>query len=276
MLTDAERAVHDLDERDDWRPTASMLVGVALMLLGEDERADEAFEEGERLAGARGFIETRLIALSERSLLAGGRGHASAAEEFVLAAGHSGSGETGDGFPSAALQLAVSARVLLRQGRWDDARGNLAKAQRLTPRLTHALPWLAVQTRLELGWAYVTLRDVAAARSLVGEIEEILERRPELGALGDKASALAAEVDAMPPLHSGKATGLTGAELRLLPLLATHLSFREIGQRLYVSRNTIKTQAISVYRRLGVSTRSEAVNRAAELGLIEPATAGDL
>ena len=62
---------------------------------------------------------------------------------------------------------------------------------------------------------------------------------------------------------------LTPAELRLLPLLATHLSFREIGDRLFVSRNTIKTQAISVYRKLGVSSRSGAIARAHELGLVE-------
>lgn len=57
--------------------------------------------------------------------------------------------------------------------------------------------------------------------------------------------------------------GLTGAELRLLPLLATHLSFREIADQLQVSRNTVKTQAISIYRKLGVSGRSEAMAAAA-------------
>ena len=66
-------------------------------------------------------------------------------------------------------------------------------------------------------------------------------------------------------------------------LLSTHLSFREIGERLFVSRNTIKTQAISVYRKLGVSSRSDAIARAAELGLVEasvgngaPGPAGDV
>jgi LuxR family transcriptional regulator, maltose regulon positive regulatory protein len=73
----------------------------------------------------------------------------------------------------------------------------------------------------------------------------------------------------MPEVGKGHGTGLTGAELRLLPLLATHLSFREIGERLHVSRNTVKTQAISVYRKLGVSNRSAAVEQAAGLGLVE-------
>jgi DNA-binding CsgD family transcriptional regulator len=65
------------------------------------------------------------------------------------------------------------------------------------------------------------------------------------------------------------AASLTPAELRLLPLLATHLSLREIGERLYISRNTVKTEAISAYHKLCASSRSEAVRHAAELGLIE-------
>jgi LuxR family transcriptional regulator, maltose regulon positive regulatory protein len=64
------------------------------------------------------------------------------------------------------------------------------------------------------------------------------------------------------------ASSLSAAELRLLPLLATHLSFREIGQRLFVTQNTVKTQAISIYRKLGVSSRSDAVQHAQQLGLL--------
>jgi LuxR family transcriptional regulator, maltose regulon positive regulatory protein len=51
------------------------------------------------------------------------------------------------------------------------------------------------------------------------------------------------------------AAPLTTAELRVLPLLATHLSFREMGRRLYVSQQTVKSQAMSIYRKLDVSSR---------------------
>ena len=62
---------------------------------------------------------------------------------------------------------------------------------------------------------------------------------------------------------------LTTAELRTLHFLPTHLSFREIGERVYVSANTVKTQANAVYRKLDVSCRSEAVSRARQLGLLD-------
>jgi LuxR family maltose regulon positive regulatory protein len=62
---------------------------------------------------------------------------------------------------------------------------------------------------------------------------------------------------------------LTGAELRLLPYLATHLTFVEIGQRLYLSQNTVKTEANSIYRKLSASSRSAAIERAVQVGLLE-------
>jgi LuxR family maltose regulon positive regulatory protein len=65
------------------------------------------------------------------------------------------------------------------------------------------------------------------------------------------------------------ATTLTPAELRLLPLLPTHLSFPEIGSRLFLSRHTIKTQAISIYRKLDASSRGGAVARARDIGLLD-------
>ena len=65
------------------------------------------------------------------------------------------------------------------------------------------------------------------------------------------------------------AMSLTGAELRLLPYLATHLTFPEIASRLFISRNTVKTEAVAIYRKLGASSRSDAIERAVEVGLLE-------
>jgi ATP/maltotriose-dependent transcriptional regulator MalT len=57
-------------------------------------------------------------------------------------------------------------------------------------------------------------------------------------------------------------------ELRLLPLLTSHLTFGEIGGRLQLSPHTVKTQAVSIYRKLGVSSRSQAIHHAQQLGLL--------
>jgi len=82
--------------------------------------------------------------------------------------------------------------------------------------------------------------------------------------------------DALAPLESQLSespemspSSLTTAELRVLEFLPTHLSLKEIGDKLFVSRNTVKSQAIATYRKLGVSSRGEAVTTARALGLIE-------
>jgi LuxR family maltose regulon positive regulatory protein len=65
------------------------------------------------------------------------------------------------------------------------------------------------------------------------------------------------------------ASSLTAAELRVLPLLATHLSFPEIAAEMFLSPHTVKSQAMSIYRKLGATSRHQAVTRSRELGLLQ-------
>src|SRR5262249_54310668 len=144
------------------------------------------------------------------------------------------------------------------------------------PRGTEIRPWAAVQTRVELAPAFLALRDDAEAKALLDDAGRILRLRPGLGVLAAGAETLSQELTEIHrKARDAGGQGLTAAELRLLPMLSTHMSFREIGDRLFVSRNTIKTQAISVYRKLGGSTRSAAVERAQHLGLIEVSSRRD-
>jgi LuxR family maltose regulon positive regulatory protein len=68
------------------------------------------------------------------------------------------------------------------------------------------------------------------------------------------------------------ATELTATELRLLPLLSTDLLFPEIAGQPFLSRNTIKSQANAIDRTLGACSRSQAVARSRDLGLLEGKT----
>jgi LuxR family maltose regulon positive regulatory protein len=101
------------------------------------------------------------------------------------------------------------------------------------------------------------------------EVNDLLRRRPGLGTLVADAGALRAQLANERGSSPPSASSLTAAELRLLPLLPTHLTFPEIATELFLSRNTIKSQANSIYRKLGTSTRSQAVNRSRELGLLD-------
>ena len=159
------------------------------------------------------------------------------------------------------------ARTAAHRGDVSQARESLGQAARLRPQLTYAVPFLAVQTLVELARAYLALADPAGARVVLREASAILRLRPDLGSLPREADELSSTINTL-RVGSVGASSLTAAELRLVPLLSTHLSFREIGERLYVSRHTVKTQAISIYRKLGVSSRSEAIDRVLEIGLL--------
>ena len=100
------------------------------------------------------------------------------------------------------------------------------------------------------------------------EIDEVLRHRPGLGTLTGQVQMLRDQlVSEHGPARAG-ASALTAAELRLLPLLSTHLTATEIAAELYLSPHTIKAEVKSIYRKLAASSRNQAITRARELGLL--------
>lgn len=273
MLSDAEVAVAQLAPESQWRPIALLLEGVAHLLLGDLERADLCFGNAAELAERMDARDIRILALGERALLAAGRGDHAASKVYGLEARAVVDESASDNRAMSLIELVVSARRELRGGSWELARADLEKAGPLRSALTHAVPWYSVQMNLELARAHASLLDDAAAWTLLSDAEEILRRRPGLGVLARDLEEFRFQLSSEKRPDGRAASVLTAAELRLLPLLSTHLSFREIGEHLHVSRNTVKTQAIAVYRKLGVSSRSEAIERAAERGLMETVAA---
>ena len=267
MLADARAARDGLAPASTFRGTALLLEGVAWLLGGRPDRADPVLADAVEVALQDDAVPAASTALAERAMVAAGRRDWDAAAALVdQALGILRSGRLDD-YPHSALVHAVAARTALHRGDGPAAREHLARAARLRPLLTYGLSFLALQTLLELSRAYLALDDAAGARTALRQARDVLQQRPDLGALPAEARELEAALERA-GAGGGGASSLTAAELRLLPLLSTHLSFREIGERLFVSRHTIKTQAISVYRKLGVSSRSEAVERVRELGLV--------
>ena len=245
------------------------LQGIARILCGDLDGGDVSLEEGIRLGEEGGAHEDVAHALCERSLLAMARSEwgraeilADQAHAVLRRAGIEESYVT-------PLLCAVQAHTAMHRGDVLAARQQLAWAQRLRHLLTYALPYFAVQARIELIRVHLALGDLAGARTLMREVDELLRRRPGLGNLVGQAQELRARLAKERDSSGPGASALTAAELRLLPLLSTHLSFPEIAGEMFLSRHTIKSQAISIYRKLGASSRSQAVARARELGLLE-------
>jgi LuxR family transcriptional regulator, maltose regulon positive regulatory protein len=267
MRADAQAAQAGLSPASRWQATPLLLEGIASLLAGDADRADPVLADAVEVGTDLKAWPATSTALAERCVLAIQRDDWGQAETLagqalaVLQAGQL------DDYIMSSLVYGMAAHTALHRGDLAAARGHLARAARLRPLLTHAIPTLAVQTLLELGRAYLALNDLAGARAVLRQASDILQLRPSLGTLPAQAQELRSRLDTAREATMG-ASSLTTAELRLLPLLATHLTFREIGQRLYLSHNTVKTQAISIYRKLGASSRGQAVQRGQGIGLL--------
>jgi LuxR family transcriptional regulator, maltose regulon positive regulatory protein len=269
MRADADEAARRFAAERFLTPAPALLLGIARVLGGDLDGGDSCLEDAVRVGEQVGAPENLALALCERALVAMAGSQWDRAE--VLA------GQARTVLRQAGIEesfatpliCAVQARAAMHQGDVPAARRELLIAQHLRPLLTSALPYLAVQARLELARVHLALADTAGARTLMREVDDLLRRRPGLGTLAGQAEAVRAQLSRNRGSTSPGASALTAAELRLLPLLSTHLSFPQIAGEMFLSRHTIKSQAMSIYRKLGAPSRSQAVARSRELGLLE-------
>jgi LuxR family transcriptional regulator, maltose regulon positive regulatory protein len=269
MRADADEAVRKLAAENIVAPVGRLLQGIASILCGDLDGAGASLKDAVSAAEEVGAHENLAFALCERSLVAMTRGEWRRAEALAGQAGtvlHRAGIEDSLATP---MICAVQARAAMRRGDVPAARHELVGAQRLRHLLTYAIPYLAVQVRIELIRVHVALADLAGARTLMQEIDELFERRPGLGTLVEEAESLRGQLAKERGSYVPGASALTAAELRLLPLLSTHLSVPEIAAELFLSPHTIKSQMKSIYRKLDASTRNRVVTRSRDLGLLE-------
>ena len=169
--------------------------------------------------------------------------------------------------PQAIMAYAATAAVQAARGRFDQARSELEPVLELRRKTPGLGPWSTIVPTLLLARVCIEAGDKAGAAELAEEAREMLAARPDgAGAL----QARLAELDRR--IGGGNQEGrtaepLTEREAAVLRLLGGTLSLREIGNELYVSTNTVKTHTQAIYRKLGVSTRHEAVAQGKRLGL---------
>ena len=189
MQADAELATATMAAGSFWRSAATVYLGMAHLMADDSDQADVLFAAGIAEGLASGVTVGPCVALGEQSLLAITNGEWDSGERYLDQARMLARDANLEDHPPFAILYAAAARIALHQGDRLRAREELARAQRLRPTLTYAMPHLAVQARLELGACHLALPDPAAARALLREIDEILIRRPGLGVLSAKPSS---------------------------------------------------------------------------------------
>jgi LuxR family transcriptional regulator, maltose regulon positive regulatory protein len=245
----------------------NLLEGVALHLTGDRAGARDRLEEGGR-GDVASAPHTQALCLAQLALLmidAGDRDSAAtttsrARSQLDIASLRS--------YPSLALVFAVSSAVRAQRGLTSEAAGDTREARALLARVSGFAPWYEAETRIVLAQAALRLSDLAGARELVSEAARFMRDVPDSPVLRTWLGECTAQLRAAAG-SAEEAWTLTAAELRVLHLLPTHLSFPAIAKSLYVSPNTVKTHARAVYRKLDASSRAEAVALACEAGLLD-------
>jgi LuxR family maltose regulon positive regulatory protein len=251
------------------RLAADVIYGAALYFSGCIDQAQAAFGRAVALAEKVGDRRRRIYALGYLALIAAESGQLADAEYQIRRA-------TGIGTDPAGGEHFVNAIVSLAAATVFDMRGDVAAAAE------------AAQLAVSLARKGAGILELAKALLLNAKTAKDLGDHQSAAASRNEASALMRECTDTDIAHTvltaaqpsnavtvGPRTGgdtiveeLTAKEHEVLGLLATRLSRREIGQRLYISLNTVKTHQRALYRKLGVENRNAAITRACELGLL--------
>ena len=185
----AQLAVREESESSQFRASALTYLGLATLIRGDEPAADVLFAEASEVGLRIGGMTAASLALAERSLIATSQGDRAAADEYaqqaravvhdahlhehIYRAGACGIGSRGSasGRPGAGSRRAVRRPTTPADPHW-------------------GFPTISVQTRLELARVHVGLSDAPGARTLLAEVDEILNHRPDLGVLTEQAAEL--------------------------------------------------------------------------------------
>ena len=198
MLADAELAAATLAPQSFWRSSSIVLQAMAHLMAGDPDRADVLFANAIAEHPTDRVLVGTCLAHAERSLLAISQGAWDQAEQHLSRAQSLTRQAHYEDYPLVTIIHAVAARVALHHNDRPRARDQLTRAQRLRPGLTYALPYLAVRTRIELARCHLALSDLAAAKTLLREIDEIRIRCPELGTFVGQAEDLRRQLSGAP------------------------------------------------------------------------------
>ena len=262
QLEHARRAVELEGPGSPWRPLACWAVGMGLYFEGERDEADEWFAESAALAPASAQWLSGTSSLAFRSLIAGERGRVE--EQRILAEtaaqfGREHGTEEAVGPVPLALGLSLAAH---------------GKPEEALPLIGHGVALARTFGQpIQLAYALLcearVLRAVGehqAARVAIADARSVLDHCPDPGILAETLSTLErpAQIRRVPS-EEGE---LTPRELGVLQLLRSDLSERDIGRELFVSHYTVHSHVRSIYRKLAVRSRADALERSRELGIL--------
>ena len=264
-------------EGSPWAALVRFGLGSSLYLSGEASLARKPLEEALRLT-KDGERLVRMVTLSFLSLVATDEGHLEEAESLAREAialverlrpyGTSQASVAPIEIPQISLAPIALGHVLAERGELEEAQKELESALSTRRRLPGLSPWPTLIGLLALAPVLAGRGDRAGARAVLAEARTILDAYPDAGMLPELFERQERKLRVR-KAREGQLDGeLTERELEVIGLLDGRLTTRQMAESLYVAPSTVRTQIKSIYRKLGVSSRSAAVEVARARGLV--------
>jgi LuxR family transcriptional regulator, maltose regulon positive regulatory protein len=268
MVATASRSAELATEQDSpWRmPLVKMALGQSSYLSGDISTARKSLDEALAMVTVDQPL-WRIGALYLLSVVATDEGRLDEAESLAREARSlvetyipHGSRET------SAVYIALG-RVFAERGKLDEAQTELERGLSASSS-QDVNPWTTLLGLLSLARVREARGDRAGARMLLDEARDVVEAYPDAGIFPELLERQEHELGQRRQRETALTEVLTDRELAVLRLFDGDDTYRQIGQSLYVSVNTVKTHVRSIFRKLGVSSRDEALERARKRALI--------
>jgi LuxR family transcriptional regulator, maltose regulon positive regulatory protein len=265
MRTAAARATTlENDPASPWHGMAQAAYATGLYWSGHLDAAATRARDAWAVTPSRTLV--RMLGAAVLSLVAVERGELADAQHWVRRAERI-LANAGPGLrtaPQSSLVFTAAGAVAARRGRLTEARRAFQRSLDVRHGQEGISPWATLEVLLRLAPVLAGLGDRPGAVALLTEARSILLASP------DGAAAQFDRLDRVERVLAGQSrqpraialgAPLTEREAGVLRLLRGPLSLREIGDELFLSQNTIKTHTRAIYRKLGVSTRDDAIAR---------------
>ena len=253
---------------DAWDAWALHALG-GLQFLTADPSAAETFAAAAFVAELNDLPAHQANCVASGAILAELDGDRARSTEGARRAWAILSGSRAEHSPTTAHVDAVHALAEGHAGNRDVARQHVDTALAKLAGLQTVCPWYNVLGGLAIAKAALLVDDRRTSRAVLAEIDHHLRLEPEDNGATRHVEAFRAMIGAARLLPSGPASQLTEAELKVLAFLPTNLPMSDIATRLYLSRNTVKSHVAAIYRKLGATSRTEAVDVARRAGVLD-------
>ncbi|MGH2825691.1 MAG: LuxR C-terminal-related transcriptional regulator [Actinomycetota bacterium] len=266
-IDDARRALELEPDPGYWRSVALAALGCHSFLSGDLETAQATLAE----AIAPNHLNQpvlEMVARCELALVSADMGDKKRAKELTEEAHQMMEQHGLSELPQSSLVYLARGRVSADDGDLHEARDLLETSFEIRSRLPRLSPWVTMQMMLELAPVRFSLGDQDGARELLRDARAILLSNPDAGMLPEQLQRLERSLGRSSQRPAIFGETLTDRELGVLRLMPSQLTHREIARELFVSLNTVKSHVRAIYRKMNVTSRVGAVEKARELELI--------